>query len=393
MSRDYSHVARVEANHSDFAGLFEAATRFANGSDRWIEIQSGYMAFHFEAKDALLKFCDYVAGRNLKLTAPDDLAKRLQEKWQVSKVRLAPQIEKALAAFEDTSKRRMADANAANAPEQPLFHYTRVEALISIIDSKQFWFTSIYHMDDTEELKFGYNVWRSLLQEAIAVKHGLALALCQGLLEDHDLKSIIKESIAFYSVSFGLRDDPQQWNSYGDRGRGVALGLAPEFFRPASFEDPSHPKPEEEIFYGKVAYGVMDARARHSKVLDAAFAFIKQVHAAGWLRTKEEAGKLCHHLAASMYVELLWNCVTTKDSNWSHQNEMRLLARNFLKTPRLPIVNPDKRPRLEIIQPLLQTSIVEVMIGPQSDPTAFTRMREFLDSRDLSNVPVTRAAR
>jgi hypothetical protein len=136
-----------------------------------------------------------------------------------------------------------------------------------------------------------------------------------------------------------------------------------------------------------------DARARHSKVLEAAFALIKRVDAAGWIRTKEEAVKFCHHLAASMYVEILWNCITIKDSNWSHQNEMRLLARNFLKNPRLPIVNADKRPRLEIVQPLLQTSIVEVMIGPHSDPGAFTRMRQFLNSRGLPGVPVTRAAR
>ena len=66
---------------------------------------------------------------------------------------LDSRIEKALATFEDESNRRMADANAANAPLQPLFHYTLDQALTSIISSEQFWFTSIYHMDDPEELK------------------------------------------------------------------------------------------------------------------------------------------------------------------------------------------------------------------------------------------------
>jgi hypothetical protein len=91
-----------------------------------------------------------------------------------------------------------------------------------------------------------------------------------------------------------------------------------------------------------------------------------------------------------MYTEVLWNCITTKDSKWSHQHEMRLLALNFVKSPRLPIVMGDK-PRVELPQPPLRSSIVEVMIGPQSDPGAFTRMREFLDGHGLSNVPVTRA--
>jgi hypothetical protein len=303
---------------------------------------------------------------------------------------LNPQIEKALKAFGDASDQRMATANAADAPKESLFHYTNEAALSSIVESKQIWFTSIYHMDDTEELTFGFNVSRSLLQEAIAARDGLVRSFCRGLLEFID-SNRIKELIAFYSVSFGLRDDLQQWNDYGNHGRGVALALAPQFFRPAPFEDPDQPKPEEELFYGKVSYGHADARARHSTVIEAAFALIEGVQAAGWLRTKDEAATLCQHLGASMYSEILWNCVTTKDSNWSHQNEMRVLARNFLKKPRLPIVNPEK-PRVEIVQPLLRSSIVEVMIGPKADPGALTRVRKFLISHALPRVPVTRSA-
>ena len=72
MPRDCKFVARVKADQSEFAALFEAADKCANGSDRWAGIQPGYMAFHFEAQDAHLKFCVYVAGRNLQLIASDD---------------------------------------------------------------------------------------------------------------------------------------------------------------------------------------------------------------------------------------------------------------------------------------------------------------------------------
>jgi hypothetical protein len=286
----------------------------------------------------------------------------------------------------------MADANEAGAPKQPLFHYTSEQALLSIIKSEQFWFTSIFHMDDTTELTFGFNVSRALLQEAIARKDGLVRDFCRGLLEDDDLRKVIRESIAFYSVSFGLRDDIKQWKCYGDRERGVALGLAPDFFRPAPFEDPDHPKPEEEIFYSKVSYGETDARARHSKVIEAAFALVEQAQGRGWLRTKQDAATLCHHLRASMYPEIFWNCVTTKESKWSHQNEMRLLARNFLRKPRLPIVTVDKKSHVEINQPRLRQSIVEVMVGPKADSEAVARVRESLALHGLSAVPVTRAA-
>jgi hypothetical protein len=158
---------------------------------------------------------------------------------------LNPQIEKALAEFGDANDRRMADANTANEPREPreprepLFHYTKEDALLSIVDSDEFWFTSIYQMDDAEELTFGFNVSRSLLQKAIAVKGGLVRAFCQDLLRIIDSNKI-KELIAFYSISFGLRDDLQQWSCYGDGGRGVALGLAPDSSR--AFQGSGSPK-------------------------------------------------------------------------------------------------------------------------------------------------------
>jgi hypothetical protein len=96
---------------------------------------------------------------------------------------LNPQLQKAIAAFEHASKLRMANANATRSPRQPLFHYTSEAALVSILKSEQFWFTSIYHMDDPEELAFGLRVARSLFQQALGTRDGLIRAFCQVLLE------------------------------------------------------------------------------------------------------------------------------------------------------------------------------------------------------------------
>jgi len=296
----------------------------------------------------------------------------------------------ALDRFQNACDRRMAEANAANEPRQPLFHYTREEALFSILDSGIFWFTSIYHMDDPEELSFGFNLARKLFKDATERNKGLSRAFCRELGEDGELEKI-KELIAFYSVSFGRRDVGQQWTNYADQGRGVALGLAPEFFRPAPFDDPKNPRPDEIIFYSKVSYGDADGRARHTKVVDSGLAFIEQVQRRKWLRSGEDAMWFCRHLAASMYTEIIWNCVTTKDAKWSHQNETRILARNFLKEPKLPIVNGEIRPRVELAQPRLKQSIVEVMVGPKADDGAVERVRSGLASRGLEKVPVARA--
>jgi hypothetical protein len=89
-----------------------------------------------------------------------------------------------------------------------------------------------YHMDDPDELNFGFSVARDLFKEASEQTKGLARRFFQALAEDGDREKIW-ELIAFYSVSFG-RDVDQQWMDYADQGRGVALGrsvcdAAPDF--------------------------------------------------------------------------------------------------------------------------------------------------------------------
>lgn len=309
----------------------------------------------------------------------------------MSEIKASPEVEKAIAAFHDASMRRMAESNAADVPTEALFHYTNERALFSIIESETFWFTSIYYMDDTEELAYGFNVSQSMLQDRVANGDQLTRLFCEELVSEEDLEKI-RTLFEFYSISFGTKDDAQQWERYGDKGCGVALGLSPKFFHPVPLEDPENPKPEKYIFFGKVAYGNEAARARHSVVIDEAIEVIKQAQAGGAIRDGKHAQIFFRHIAAEMTVEILWNCVTTKDQKWSHQNETRLLALNNLKAPHLPIYNADIRPRLELPQPLLMKYIVEIMVGPKADSGAEERMRRFLKAHSLSQVAVTRSS-
>jgi Protein of unknown function (DUF2971) len=302
---------------------------------------------------------------------------------------LNPKAAAAVDGFQKACNRRMAEANAAGAPMEPLFHYTKEAALFGILDSNQFYFTSIYHMDDPEELNFGFTLARDLFQEAAEQSTGLARSFCRELGEVGELEKI-RERITLYSASFGLRDIGQQWIDYAGQGRGVALGFANEFFQPVPFEDPENPKPEEMIYYAKVAYGHGDGGARHQKAVNDALAVIEQITRRRWLRSGEEAAEFCRRLASAMYTEILWNCVTTKDDTWKHQNETRLLLLDSLKTPRLAVVKAE-RPRVELVQPRLRSSLVEVMVGPRADTDAVKRVREGLAARGLKDIPVTQA--
>jgi hypothetical protein len=169
-----------------------------------------------------------------------------------SQQKLSPALEKAVRDFNASSTMRMAKANEEDEPTQPLFHYTNQAALIGIIESETFWFTSIYHMDDTEELAFGFKVHQALLAEKIADGDAISKLFCEELVRDDELEKI-KRVFEFYSVSFGTRDDARQWESYADKGRGVAFGLAPAFFKPLL---KTAPAPEEMVFLGKVVDGL-----------------------------------------------------------------------------------------------------------------------------------------
>jgi hypothetical protein len=300
------------------------------------------------------------------------------------------QAEKLAAKFGDGSTYRMARGNAKEAPIQPLFHYTSEAAFVSIVKSQTVWFTSIYYMDDDQELSFGFGVFQELLKAALKREDVLVERFLKPLVEDasKDFEKI-KSIFEFYSASFGQRDDAQQWMDYADKGAGVAIGLKPGFF---ALVNPKDPTPEGTTFLGKVVYGEESAKVRYAGVIDSAIFIVRQAFRDGLLVVPADEAEFLRHIAAQMYVEILWNSVTSKASKWSHQVETRLLALNYLPKPKLKIHNADKRPRVELPQPLLNKNIAEVMLGPKADDIAMTRVRTFLDENRMSDVSVTKAA-
>jgi hypothetical protein len=231
------------------------------------------------------------------------------------------QAQKLVKKFNGASIYRMARGNAKDAPTQPLFHYTTEQALYSIIRSETFWFTSIYCMDDDAELSFGFGVSHDLLSAAME-RDDLTKRFLKPLVDDYKFDKI-RARFEFYSAIFGQKDDAEQWSDYAGGGFGVAMCLAPGFF---ALSNPKDPKPEETTFLGKVIYGEADAKVRHAGVIDSAISIVKQAYRAGLLLKVEDEEEFLHHMAAEMYVEILWNSVTSKACKWAHQCETRLAA-------------------------------------------------------------------
>jgi hypothetical protein len=307
---------------------------------------------------------------------------------------LGPALEKTVAKFGARSNKRMAQRNAADAPGAPLFHYTNQLAFENIVTTEEFWFFSIYHMDDTEELNFGFDVCRSILQstldrlEAREPADRVLQLFVEPLIEP-TFRDEIRAIVEFYSVSFGARDDAKQWDRYGNTGQGVAIGLSPEFFIPLPIENP---KPEECIYFGKVAYGERNAKTRHSRIIQSVTDLITQQFRAGRISGGEIAQAVFRRLLAETYCEVLWNCVTTKSDDWKNQNEGRLLVLNRTGEPKLLVYTNSGRPYVKIPQPTLRKFLDEVMVGPKAERTAEAKVRVFLDKLGLRSVRVTRSS-
>jgi hypothetical protein len=306
---------------------------------------------------------------------------------------LGPTLEKAATKFRANSDKRMARRNTIDSPTETLFHYTSQAAFESIISTEEFWFTSIYHMDDTEELTFGFDVCSTMLNSLFASviaseRIGRLLQLFIEPLIETGFREEIKSIVEFYSASFGARDDSEQWARYGDKENGVAIGLSPKFFIPLAIENP---KPEERIYFGKVIYGEIKSKAQHSRVIQSAVDFIKKEHRAGTITGGEVAQALFRRLMAEMYCEVLWNCVITKGDGWKHQNETRLLVLNSKKKPELQVHLNGQRPFVKIPQPTLRQHLDEVMIGSKASEAVEDRVRLFLTQNGLEKVRVSRS--
>jgi hypothetical protein len=94
--------------------------------------------------------------------------------------------------FNLASVRRMAKGNERDAPTEPLFHYTSAAALAAIIVSETFWFTSVYHMDDDQELSFGFGISHSLLAAALEREDANVKVFLKPLVEDVGFSRIKK---------------------------------------------------------------------------------------------------------------------------------------------------------------------------------------------------------
>jgi Protein of unknown function (DUF2971) len=115
------------------------------------------------------------------------------------------------------------DEHLAQQPPATLYHYTSLEALRSIIQSKSVWATNIFYLNDSSE-------YRHVLS-AIAKRIETRLEKISDAKQQADLRQLLmivsNEPYApIYVASFSSHpDDLSQWRGYCPPGLGVCIGF------------------------------------------------------------------------------------------------------------------------------------------------------------------------
>ncbi len=273
-------------------------------------------------------------------------------------------------------------------PSAPVFHYTSWAGFRGIMQSESFWLHSIFCMNDETELDYGLGIAREELARRNFAGHLSGDDLVKAFVGSQlaiDRVQAIRKRFGFYSMSFGERDDDGQWQTYGDERRGVAIGLGPDLFANVDLKSA---RPEDRTYVAKVLYGSGECRRRQAHALDVALEMLRTAQIRGIIR-KSEIGQLLQSISTLMNAALVWNSVTTKDTGWEHERELRMLAVNDLGNPHLPVcARDDGRPYVIIPAPLRKPGIIsEIMIGADAPPGAEKEVEESLRALGLIDLP------
>lgn len=107
----------------------------------------------------------------------------------------------------------------------PLYHYTSIDALISIVEHKTLRATNIYYMNDASESDLGLGLIKQAAEEAR--KTATDLAFLDYVVWWIDNRYIFNLGAVYVLCFSEACNQLSQWRGYTPHGRGVCLGLDP----------------------------------------------------------------------------------------------------------------------------------------------------------------------
>jgi Protein of unknown function (DUF2971) len=305
-------------------------------------------------------------------------------------------LQNALNEYRTWNKEQVEFEQANTTVQAPLYHYTNLDGLTGILTGKAVWATDYRHLNDPSELKHGIERARELMAAMSLTLDGRACLFLQ-MVNDLLSSENFDDTLRFFVISLSkARDDLGQWRSYGDNGRGFALGLAPEVFAPTDVTDL---KPNEIAAVGPVSHDDDIIRARHAAPIGRATDILLKTVTANvdLFRDKNVGIPFMRNLANELLASpTIWNCLTSKHAAYQHEQEVRLIVLG-LAANLAPYVETRDRSGVTVpyvVRPLpieKAEAIVEIVVGPAAPCDAEDKVRSLLATLGLSSVKVCRS--
>jgi hypothetical protein len=259
-----------------------------------------------------------------------------------------------------------------------LYHYTDAGGLEGIMRSEELWLTSVQHLNDPTEFRYGLGLAIEELDQVAKGRHKTVQLMCQILRE----VLINRVNLAFdFFVCCLSRDcdDLGQWRGYGDDGRGFSIGLNPRLFEVNRGDwSEAHRKPT----VANVVYDREIARQRQKKIVTRAIETVSQCLDAGQVTNAEEAQVFCKAMSIQLSMPIILNAITCKHPAYKNEAETRLILPLDIRSAN-PMIETRVRgavvvPYVRIKLPI-RTNIDRVVVGPAAlmeTKTAVTRLLE-----------------
>ena len=200
---------------------------------------------------------------------------------------------------------------AEEVPKVNLLHYTGVEGLCGILESRTLWAGHLGFMNDRTELDYAYKLMKPIYDERIE-KHG---GPCQKLLKPFSPEKfqVDKEFDVYALCLTEAKDDLAAWMTYGRAGRGYAL----EF-------DLSRRGVGDTM---KVVYDEDEQRQLLKNILDKACQFIDGISKEKVKGGSEELqSRLTRNVVIAVHKALATCAPRFKHHSFRQEHEWRLLA-------------------------------------------------------------------
>ena len=205
---------------------------------------------------------------------------------------------------------------------QVVYHYTSIEAMTKIVDSKSIWATSICYLNDTSEGEHFLTLVKQRVPEfkrTHTVEDETLFDEGENILSDF----MTRPFIASFSTD---GDSLPQWRSYCHNGNGVAIGFSVDCLKRSTVNGANSDSADDTLEFSKVEY----VDGSDTKSIDEAI--IRAINSSKVMRTFWSTQKPQFEIKSSDHFQIYLSTIACakKHKSFSNENEYRLIVHNLI---------------------------------------------------------------